>query len=179
MCVLGQPESVGSVLTFPSGYDTLEYSRVKATAVSVHLRILFVMLQSTNRQGDPLPPLLFVLAADLLQSLLNKARQQGWLKLPIPVQHTLGFPILQYADDTLIIMEGCPVQLFFLKSLLNYFATSTGLKVNYAKSMMVPINIQQDRLQLLATTFGCSIDDFPFTYLGIPLSLSKPCGEDF
>ena len=35
MCVLGQPESVGSVLTFPSGYDTLEYSWVKATAVSV------------------------------------------------------------------------------------------------------------------------------------------------
>ena len=26
MCVLGQPEPVGSVLTFPSGYDTLEYS---------------------------------------------------------------------------------------------------------------------------------------------------------
>ena len=26
MCVLGQPEPVGSVLTFSSGYDTLEYS---------------------------------------------------------------------------------------------------------------------------------------------------------
>ena len=48
MCVLGQPEPIGTVLTFRSGYDTLEYSWVKATAVSVHLRILFVMLQSTN-----------------------------------------------------------------------------------------------------------------------------------
>ena len=48
MCVLGQPEPVGSVLTFPSGYDTLEYSWVKAIAVSVRLRILFVMLQNTN-----------------------------------------------------------------------------------------------------------------------------------
>ena len=48
MCVLGQSEPVGSILTFPSGYDTLEYSWVKATAVSVHLRILFVTLQSTN-----------------------------------------------------------------------------------------------------------------------------------
>lgn len=35
------------------------------------------------RLGDPLTPLLFVLAADLLQSLLNKARQQGLLRLPI------------------------------------------------------------------------------------------------
>ena len=49
MCVLGQPEPVGSVLTFPSGYDILEYSWVKATAVSVRLRILFVMLQNTNK----------------------------------------------------------------------------------------------------------------------------------
>ena len=50
MCVLGQPEPVGSVLTFPSGYDTLEYSWMKATAVSVRLRILFVTLQNTNKQ---------------------------------------------------------------------------------------------------------------------------------
>ena len=50
MCVsLDEPEPVGSVLTFPSGYDTLEYSWVKATAVSVRLRILFVTLQNTNK----------------------------------------------------------------------------------------------------------------------------------
>ena len=48
MCVLGQPEHVNSVLTFPCGYNTLEYSWVKATAVSVRLRILFVTLQNTN-----------------------------------------------------------------------------------------------------------------------------------
>ena len=49
MCVsLDEPEAVDSVLTFPSGYNTLEYSWVKATAVSVRLRILFVTLQSTN-----------------------------------------------------------------------------------------------------------------------------------
>ena len=49
VCVLGQLEPVGSVLMFPSGYDTLEYSWVKATAVSVCLRILFVTLQNTNK----------------------------------------------------------------------------------------------------------------------------------
>ena len=50
MCVpLDEPELVDSVLMFPSGYDTLEYSWVKATVVSVRLRISFVMLQSTNK----------------------------------------------------------------------------------------------------------------------------------
>ena len=43
-----EPEPVDSILTFLSGYDTLEYSWVKATVVSVRLQILFVTLQNTN-----------------------------------------------------------------------------------------------------------------------------------
>ena len=46
---LDEPEPVDSVLTFLSGYDTLEYSWVKATVVSVRLQILFVTLQNTNK----------------------------------------------------------------------------------------------------------------------------------
>jgi hypothetical protein len=39
------------------------------------------------RQGDPLSPLLFVLAADFLRTLLNKEKDMNLLKLPIPVNH--------------------------------------------------------------------------------------------
>jgi len=58
------------------------------------------------RQGDPLSPLLFVTAADFLQSMINKALQMGLLRLPIPLNCSRDFPMIQYADDTLIIMEG-------------------------------------------------------------------------
>jgi hypothetical protein len=60
------------------------------------------------RQGDPLSPLLFVLAADLLQSTMNSAMHRGLLKLPIPKRCGTDFPIVQYADDTLMILEACP-----------------------------------------------------------------------
>jgi hypothetical protein len=46
------------------------------------------------RQGDPLSPLLFVLAADLLQSIINKAKDCGILKLPIPLSCGSDFPVI-------------------------------------------------------------------------------------
>lgn len=44
---------------------------------------------------------------------------------------------------------------------------------------MVPINISEDMTLLLAQTFGCSIGSLHFTYLGLPLGLTKPKVEDF
>jgi hypothetical protein len=79
-----------------------------------------------GRQGDPLSPLLFVLAADLLQSIINRAKDIGLLRLPIEVGYTPNFPIVQYVDDTLLIMKACPQQLFVFKAILNSFASSIG-----------------------------------------------------
>lgn len=131
------------------------------------------------RQDHPLSPLLFVLAADLLQSILNKACQLGVLMLPIPLQHTSDFPIVQYADDTLLIMEASAQQLIALKGILHSFGISTGLTVNYAKSSMVPINLTEQELEHLSRTFNCAKGSLPFAYLGLPLSLSKPRVVDF
>jgi hypothetical protein len=131
------------------------------------------------RQGDPLSPLLFVLAADFLRTIFNAAKQQGILSLPVDLPHDQDFLILQYDDDTLIFMQGDARQLFFLKAILNSFADSTGLKVNYAKSMMVPVNVSEQKLNNLANTFGCSIGSLPFTCLGLPRCITKPTVADF
>jgi hypothetical protein len=55
------------------------------------------------RQGDPLSPTLYVLGSDLLQSVVNDLLAQGGISLPIPTGDR-DFPIVQYADDTLLIM---------------------------------------------------------------------------
>lgn len=56
------------------------------------------------RLGDPLSPLLFVLAMELLQVLVNKATNMNLLKAPIP--HEVNeFPIVQYADDIVLILQ--------------------------------------------------------------------------
>lgn len=45
--------------------------------------------------------------------------------------------------------------------------------------MLVPINISDDKCQILASTFGCTQGSLSFTYLGLPLSLIKPTMADF
>jgi hypothetical protein len=129
------------------------------------------------RQGDPLSPLLFVLAAELLQVIINQAASQNLIEAPI-AQPMDDFPIVQYADDTLLFMKADAQHLFFLKSLLNCFAQSTGLRVNYQKSQMLPINVSDEKIQRLALTFGCSVGSFPFTYMGLPMGTTKPRFED-
>jgi len=71
-------------------------------------------------------------------------------------------------------MEGDVKQLFFMKYLINSFSTFTGLKVNFNKSMMVPINLSDAKLDTLAATFGCSKGSLPFTNLGLPLNIERP-----
>jgi hypothetical protein len=119
------------------------------------------------------------LVADLLQSLVNKAVEQGQLNLPIPCASDNHFPIIHYAYDTLIIMEGCLRQLQHLKDILHIFTDAIGLKVNYNKSLMVPLNIPEHSLVSLATSFNCAKGSLPFTYLGLPLGTTKPRIEDF
>lgn len=97
------------------------------------------------RQGDPLSPLLFALGADLLQALINKAHHKGVLNMSIPTYGDGSFPIIQFVDNTLIFLEASAPQLFALKAMLNSFALSLGLKVNYSKSCMIPLNLSDEK----------------------------------
>jgi hypothetical protein len=131
------------------------------------------------KKGDPLSPLLFILATELLQCIINKAYQMGLLGLPIPGRDTKNFPMIQYADDTLLFLQADARQMFCLKALLNSFAEATSLLVNYSKSCLIPLNVPAEKIQLLTGVLGCSLGELPFTYLGLPLGTTKPLVKDF
>jgi len=125
------------------------------------------------RQGDPLSPLLFVIAADLLQSVVNQMLASGTLSLPLQT-HDRDFPIIQYADDTILFLAAKDDELVALKNMLLTFQQSTGLKVNFAKSSMIPLNMPNEEADRLAAILGCKIGQLPFTYLGLPLGTTRP-----
>lgn len=90
-----------------------------------------------------------------------------------------GDPLLQYANDMILVMEAFPKQLFFLKAILNSFVESIGLHVNYHKSNIHPINVLTDNMNILVRTFNCTIWSFPFTYIGQPMGTTRPKLDSF
>lgn len=76
-------------------------------------------------------------------------------------------------------MPADPAQLSFLKDILVSFALSTGLKVNFAKSFLVPINVDESKWSDLTDALGCQLGTMPFTYLGLPLGTTRPSVQEF
>jgi hypothetical protein len=103
----------------------------------------------------------------------------GILKHPLTEDFWGDYPIIQYADETLLILPTLANNLFNLKGLLRSFSDSSGLHVNFSKSFLVPINVTEEKGQHLAHTFGCEVGKMPFTYLGLPLGITKPTIQDF
>lgn len=63
--------------------------------------------------------------------------------------------------------------------MLQAFTLSTCLKVNYQKSCLVPINVNNNVATSLANTFRCVLVSFLFTYLGLPMGLTKLQVKDY
>jgi hypothetical protein len=57
------------------------------------------------RQGDPLSPLLFDVVGDGLALLMKKGQEEGLVKGLVPHLIDGGISILQYADDTILLLE--------------------------------------------------------------------------
>jgi hypothetical protein len=66
--------------------------------------------------------------------------------------------------------------LFFLKAdfkmmeafklLMQGFENMSGLKINYTKSELIPLNISHQEGIQLANMLGCKLGSLPITYLG-------------
>jgi hypothetical protein len=76
-------------------------------------------------------------------------------------------------------MKASQRELLCLRAILETFAQSTGIRVNYGKSCMVPLNMDKQQTLTLAGVFGCQLQDMSFTYFGLPMGTTKPRVEHF
>jgi hypothetical protein len=103
--------------------------------------------------------------------MFRKAYGAGFLRHPI--QQGSPFPALQYADDTLLIIQGSVQQAFLAKQILHAFSEFTGLQINFQKSTFVPMHMTELDATNAASILVCNTADLPCTYLGLPLSANK------
>jgi len=81
--------------------------------------------------------------------------------------------VLQYADDTLLVLRGELEGVKRLKQVLDTFSQATGLCINFHKSVMVPMHMEEQVVHQCVAELGCKQEGFPQTYLGLPLSSTK------
>lgn len=89
------------------------------------------------------------------------------------VSPSLPCPVLQYVDDTFILLKGDLPSVIAPKTILENFSAATGLAINFHKSTFVPLNLPGNVAATMASVLGCVVSSFPQTYLGLPLSPHK------
>jgi hypothetical protein len=126
------------------------------------------------RQGDHLSPILFVFVMEALSKLLTATVHRGIL---------LGFAVgsgsskmvnishLLFADDTLVFCGANADHLRYLHVLFLCFEAVSSLKINLAKSFLVPVGYV-DNVDGLAGILDCGVSSLPLKYLGFPLGVS-------
>lgn len=76
--------------------------------------------------------------------------------------------IIFLRKNILVFCEANPNHLRFLRVLLVCFEAVSGLKVNLAKSLLVPVG-NVDNVAELASILGCGTSSLLLKYLGMPL----------
>jgi hypothetical protein len=110
------------------------------------------------KQGGPLSPLLFDLAADALSCLLDKVVQKHHLSAVLPnLIPGGGISHIQYADDTIIMTDGSDLSILNLKLILYCFEWMSGLKINFHKSEVYVFGVDQVEKERIANMLNCTL----------------------
>ena len=65
-----------------------------------------------------------------------------------------------------------------MKMVLTCFEQVSGMRINYSKSEIIPIELSSKETKSFADILGCRVGAFPIKYLGIPLHYDKLRRED-
>ncbi|KAL5566610.1 hypothetical protein UlMin_029774 [Ulmus minor] len=130
------------------------------------------------RQGDPLSPFLFILVADILGRMMDKAVSIGEVKGFKVGKEEVVVSHLQFADDTLFLLDPDQSNIQKVHTILNFFSMCSGLKINMNKSSLAGIHMEDEEVMALAAVVGCEKGSWPMKYLGLPLG-GNPNSTEF
>ncbi|CAK8537298.1 unnamed protein product [Lathyrus sativus] len=117
------------------------------------------------RQGDPLSPFLFLIAAKglagLMRNVVSHDKFQGFR-----FNDYLHIKLLQFVDDMILVCDGKLNNLWTIKVVLHGFELASGL-MNLNKSKFYGINLQASVLRDTSNFMACVVGLVPINFLGI------------
>ena len=128
----------------------------------------FFQLNRGVRQGCPLSPYLFILCVEILGNAIRNSDQiKGICVLDSECK------IRQYADDTTLILDGSEKSMQQSFSLLDSFASISGLRINYEKTEALWIGTMRFQRRKIAAYQNISWPSHKVKALGVWLSTIK------
>jgi hypothetical protein len=114
------------------------------------------------------------LVTDALCQLLIRGTELGLLQGLGPML-TNGKQVINfyYANDTIYFLPADPKCVETVVWILNAFEALSGIRINYSKTELIPINLSHEEADALASLVGCKLSTFPLKYLSVPFSDTK------
>ncbi|XP_019186548.1 PREDICTED: uncharacterized protein LOC109181252 [Ipomoea nil] len=143
------------------------------------------------RQGDPLSPYLFIICAEGLSTLLNRAESCGDMHGIKIARNAPSINHLLFADDCLLFFRACPREMEVVKDTLDDYCVASGQRINFDKSNIMfsastPTNMwdfiaeyldvrQTDDLgkEILLKSIGKALPIFTMSAYLLPLSICE------
>jgi hypothetical protein len=94
----------------------------------------------------------------------------GHVRGVVPHLIPVGVTHLQYAEDTMILIEPTKLGIANLKLLLLSFENMSGLKINFNKSEAIAVGTTGQDWVRFANLLNCKLGKFPISYMGLPVS---------
>ena len=114
------------------------------------------------RQGDPASPYIFLLCVEILGLMIRENKDLKGIYL-----FGKEYRLLQYADDTTILLDGSEISLKSALSLVDQFAKFSGLKPNYDKTCCIKIGSLKNEYLVFQDIYRIQWSQEPFSFLGI------------
>jgi len=127
-------------------------------------------LERGLREGDPLSPFLYLLAAEGLNIMMSAMVTNNlFVGYKVGTNNPMVVSYLQFADDTLLVGTKSWANVRALRAVLVLFEEMSGLKVNFHKNLLVGVNISDSWLTEVASILNCKVGHVPFLYLGLSI----------